>query len=328
VIGAALVVSAVAAALAGTTFTAADPIPGLPQPDTAVRLGLPVVRVLIDVAALVTVGLSLLPKLIGFERPDLSEPVLNGARRAAVATAFAWATCTLAALVLQVAELHPGSAPTPGQVVDYVLQVGAGKGLLLTAVCALVYAWVASLAVRHGEKVPVELRIGIAMFGMLPIPTTGHAVTGSWHDYTMLAMELHVLGSAAWTGGLAVMVALLSTRRTLLAMAIPRFSRLAAICLVTVGASGTLNSLVTISLTPGAELPGALLTTGYGQLAVLKLVLIVMLAGLGGHIRFRLMPLIAQHRRTALLGWATVEVAVMGLSFGLGVVLSRIPVLS
>lgn len=43
--------------------------------------------------------------------------------------------------------------------------------------------------------------------------------------------------------------------------------------------------------------------------------------------RFRLLPRIARHQRTALIGWAAAEVGVMGIAYGLGVVLSRAPVI-
>ena len=38
------------------------------------------------------------------------------------------------------------------------------------------------------------------------------------------------------------------------------------------------------------------------------------------------MPAIVRHQRTALVGWAALELTVMGLAFGFAVVLSRAPV--
>ena len=84
---------------------------------------------LLMVAAVTTVGLSLLPILIGFDRPAAAELVLAAGRRAAVASSLIWAVCALVALVLQTAELHPG-----GKVARHVHVVsprppaGAGEG--------------------------------------------------------------------------------------------------------------------------------------------------------------------------------------------------------
>jgi len=55
----------------------------------------------------------------------------------------------------------------------------------------------------------------------------------------------------------------------------------------------------------------------------------VLAAGaLGGYTRFRLLPMIVQRRATAVLTWATLETAVLGIAFGLAAVLVRAPVVT
>lgn len=321
-----LVAASISGVLIGLAIIATTPIPGLPEPGAVVRVGLPVVRVLLDMAAVVTVGLCLLPMLIGFDRPAAAEPVLAGARRVAAAAALVWAVCALVALVLQTAELRPGEDVSPGAVLDYVGTIGAGKALVFVAVFALIAAGLSLWAARVGEAVPAELRAAVALFALLPLPVTGHATNWRWHDLTMISMELHVMGSAAWTGGLGAVVVLLAANRTLLAHALPRFSRLATTCLVVVAATGLFNGLVEVAISPNHGFWGALLTTGYGQLVVLKIVCVGALAAIGGAIRWRLLPGVVAQRRTALVGWAGLELAVMGLAFGFAVVLTRAPV--
>ncbi|GDY31130.1 copper resistance D family protein [Gandjariella thermophila] len=325
-----LVVAAVVGVLAGTAATAQPPVPGLVGPGPMIRYGVPVARVLLDLAALVTVGLSLLPKLLGFDRPAHTEPVLAVARPAAVVTSAVWVVAALAALVLQTAELHPGEPVTVGDVAGYVRRIGAGEGLVIVAACALAYLVVAVLAVRWGETVPAELRIVVAMFAVLPLPVTGHAAnTGvNLHDLSMISMELHVMAAVAWTGGLAAAVTLLATNRGLLADVLPRFSRLATIALATVAVTGVFNGWFELYLTPGIHWYTALATTGYGRLVLVKVACLVTLAALGAIIRYRLLPRIVRHERTALAGWAATELAVMGLAFGIAVVLTRTPVIS
>ncbi|MGH3756590.1 copper resistance D family protein [Actinophytocola sp.] len=324
----ALLVAALAGVLVGLALTAAQPVAGVAEPGAVVRFGLPVVRVVLDLSAVATVGLSLLPILAGFDRPKHLEPVLDAARRAAAVAALLWALAALMALVLQTAEARPGggtgTAVSPAVVVAYVREVGAGKALAFVAGVALVSFVLGIASVRVGESVPAELRAAVALFGLLPLPVTGHATNFEWRDFTMISLELHVLGAVAWTGGLGAVVVLLAANRSLLATALPRFSRLATVCLGVVAATGLFNAIMELTASHG--LLDALFGSGYGVLVLLKLTCLVLLAALGGNIRFRLLPAIMRHRRTALVGWAALELSVMGLAFGFAVVLSRAPV--
>ncbi|MER7503610.1 CopD family protein [Nonomuraea pusilla] len=316
-------VCAVVAAVTASTLTAQEAVPGIAMPGPVVTFGLPLVRVLLDVAAVAVVGLSLLPKLLGFDDPGRTEPVLRRVRPLAVTFAWAWAICALLTIVFQTAELNPGAVPTFGMIAAYVDGVGTGQGLLFSAACALAAAGIGLMAVRFGEKVPAELRVIVALFGLLPIPVTGHAVDSVWHDPIMISMEIHVMGSALWTGGLITTVAFVGRHRDLLAEVLPRFSRLATLCLLLVGVSGLANGLGTMALTPGVELPGAIVTSHYGLLVVAKTALVALLVPLAAHIRFRLLPAVRRAEATALIGWAAAEVAVMGLAYGVAVAITR-----
>ncbi|KOV88920.1 copper resistance D family protein [Nocardia sp. NRRL S-836] len=321
-----LVFGALAGIALGLVLAPPVVVAGVVDAGAAVRYGLPVTRVLLDVSATVVVGLSILPKLLGFDRPAHTEPVMRLARPAAVVAAAVWVVTALLAIVLQAAELRPGSDVSIGNAIDYIATVGAGKGLLFSAACAFGYLLVGVMAVRGGESVPAELRILISMFGLLPIPVTGHASNWKYHDYSMVSMELHVLGAAAWAGGLGALMALVAHRKGLLAVALPKFSRIATVSLVVVTVTGLFNGLLELVLNPVVPFPQSLVTTGYGLLVLAKTLCAVAVAALGAHIRWRLLPRIARHQVTAIVQWAVLEVAVMGLAFGLAVVLSRAPV--
>ncbi|WP_433266984.1 copper resistance D family protein [Actinosynnema sp. CS-041913] len=299
---------------------------GVAEPGAVVRFAHPLIRTLLDLSATAVVGLSLLPKLLGFSRPNLTEPVMRVARPGAVVAAAVWVLTALLSIVIRAYETRPDITVTIDTVVDYVQRVGAGQGLLFSAVCALIYLWIGLLAVRKGESVPAELRILISMFGLLPLPVTGHASNWKYHDYSMISMELHVLGAAAWTGGLGALIVLVAHRRGLLAEALPKFSKLATISLILVSVTGLFNGLLELALNPVVGLPGSLFTTSYGLVLVGKIVCAALLAVLGANIRWRMLPHIAQHKTTAIVGWAAVELTIMGIAFGLAVVLSRAPV--
>lgn len=319
--------TALAAVAVGLVLTPVAAIPGVPGPDAVVRYGLPVARVLFDLAAVATVGLNLLPFLVGLARPKSAEPVLAGVRRAAAFGALALAICSVVVLVLQTAEVHPdGSGISPEAVADYVGTVSAGKALLFVGVVALISFVLSIWAVRSGDAVPAELRAAVALFALLPLPVTGHATDFRWQDYAMISMELHVVGAAVWMGGLAAVVIVLAANRTLLATTLPRFSVLATVSLVVVAVTGLFNAVVELLSVPGRGLFDVLFGTGYGTLVILKLACYGALGALGANIRWRLMPGIVRHQRTALIGWATLELAVMGAAFGFAVVLTRTPV--
>jgi putative copper resistance protein D len=316
----------VAGVLLGLALSTTQTVVGIAEAGPVVQFLHPLVRVLLDLSATVVVGLSLLPKLLGFTRPTATEPVLRIARPAAVIAAAVWVFTALLSILIRAYQARPGQQLTMSGVVDYVQRVGAGQGLLFSAVCALLYLFVGVLAVRKGETVPAELRILISMFGLLPLPVTGHASNWQFHDYSMISMELHVLGAAAWTGGLGALITLVAHRKGLLAEALPKFSKIATISLVVVTATGLFNGLLELGLNPVVSLPGSLFTTSYGLLLLGKAVCAGALAMLGANIRWRLLPAIAKHQATAVLGWAAAELTIMGIAFGLAVVLASAPV--
>ena len=321
-----LLLGGVAGVLVGLGVSTTQVVVGIATPGAVDRFVHPLVRVLLDLSATVVVGLSLLPKMLGFSRPAMTEPVMRIARPAAVIAAAVWVVAALLSLVIRAYEVRPDEAVTIERVVEYVRTIGAGQGLLFSAVCALVYLWVGVLAVRRGESVPAELRILIAMFGLLPLPVTGHASNWKFHDYSMISMELHVLGAAAWTGGLGALIALVAHRKGLLSEALPRFSKIATISLVLVTMTGLFNGLLELGLNPVVKFPGSLVTTSYGLVLVGKALCAVALALLGANIRFRLLPKIAKHQPTAVIKWAAAELTIMGVAFGLAVVLAGAPV--
>jgi putative copper resistance protein D len=321
-----LVAASVTGVLIGIAVIGFAPVPGLADSGAVVRVGIPLVRALLDMSAVLAVGLSVLPVLLGFDRPAQAEQALDRTRRLALAATLAWAVFALVTLVLQTAELRPGADVSLAAIEDYVGKVAAGKALVVVAVFALLCAVLAGLAVRFGESVPAELRAAVALFTLLPLPVTGHAGDWNLHDLTMISMELHVLAAVAWTGGLCAVVLTLIAHRSLLAVALPRFSKLATACIAVVAVTGVVNAVEELGVTPDRSLLGALFGTSYGVLVLLKVTCVLALAGLGGTIRLRLLPRVARHQPAAVATWVAVELAVMGLAFGFAVVLTRAPV--
>jgi copper resistance protein D len=324
----ALVGGGIAGVLIGLALTGTAAVPGIVPPSTAVVVGLPLSRVALDLAALVTVGMSFLPRLVGAHRR--AERALAPARRIAVVSSAVWLVAALVSLALEVADTNVGQPVTTASVVAYVREIASGQALVIVACCTLLYLVIAVLAVRRGEVVPVELRITVAVFTLLPLPVTGHASSGAvaWHDVSLISMELHVLGAVCWTGGLLAVLLLAVADRGLLADALPRFSKLATACVFLTAATGLFNGWYQLYSSPGVRWYVAWFTTGYGWILIGKLVCVTGAGLLGAYTRFMLLPRIVRHQPTAVLRWVTVEIAVLGTAFGLAAVLVRAAVVT
>lgn len=320
---------ALAGVLVGLALTATAPgPPGITEPGGAVVVGLPLARVVLDLAALTTVGMNMLPFLFGLRPAEGSARVLALARRIAVLGATVWAVAALTSLVLEIADVYAGRPVTVEEISRYVRDIGSGQALLIVAGCALLSVVIGLFAVRHGESVPAELRIGVAVFALLPLVATGHAANTSpgMQGISMISMHLHVITAVVWTGGLLAVLVLLVADGALLADVLPRYSMVATVCVFLTALTGMFNGWFELYLTPGVHWYAALVTTGYGRIVLLKAGCVIAAGVLGARTRFVLLPRIRRRERTAVAAWTAVELGVMGLAFGLAVVLVRSPV--
>jgi putative copper resistance protein D len=321
---------ALAGALIALALTTTAAVPGIVEPSTAVVVGLPLARAVLDLAALTTVGMSLLPTFVGFDRPERTASATAAARRIAMLASLMWLAAALASLVFQTANFNPGRPVTMASIVAYVKLIGAGQALLIVAGSALLYLVIGIVAVRPDETVPAKLRITVSMFALLPLPATGHAAnsTTGWRYLTMIAMELHVLGAVLWTGGLLAVIIAVAANRALLADALPKYSKLATACVFLTACTGAFNGWFELHLAPGLHWYVALFATGYGRILIGKIICVAVAGLLGAHVRFRLLPAIRARKATAVASWATMEVLVMGVAFGLAAVLIQAPMVS
>ncbi len=121
------------------------------------------------------------------------------------------------------------------------------------------------------------------MLGFFP-GLTGHAAaTEGLTSLAVAADALHVWGAGGWVGGLGLILYLEAGWRradptktsSLLPALVPVFSPLAMVCVAALATTGVFAAW--------AHLPsiGALVSTGYGRLLILKLVLVGLVLGLG-----------------------------------------------
>jgi methionine-rich copper-binding protein CopC/putative copper export protein len=156
----------------------------------------------------------------------------------------------------------------------------------------LVTGWRARTAIG---KLELLLALGL----LLVFALSGHAAAVPSSIFlTAISIDLlHLLGNAAWLGGLfyigAVFVPSLAavplrSRARLLAIGLPRFGALAILSATILAATGSLNTV--IRLTSIAQF----VTTAYGQVLTVKIVLFLLMALISAYHAFVLRPRLAR----------------------------------
>lgn len=211
----------------------------------------------------------------------------RGERRVAT---LAWTGVGAAALgaVLEVLLQGPYTAGTgishlaDWSLIDGTLHTDYGRyhcvRLVLLGVTAVYLAWALQAGRQRRRVEALAVLLGGAL--ALTFSATGHAATTSPHWLSITSDLLHITAMGVWLGGLVVVVAALLPRADTdeLRVALPVFSRVAFLAIVTLAVTGTYAAWRGVG-----ELQ-ALFTTTYGWLVVLKVVLfagIVMLGNLG-----------------------------------------------
>ncbi len=290
---------------------------GLPDPGLLTRAGLPVMRVLSECAAVVTVG-SLL--LAAFLVPPQATGYLDTGGYAAVRTAriaaLVW-TLTSALMVPLLAADAVGRPVTevldPRLLASLVSELSQPGAWALTAGIALVLAGFCWIALTWGAAVWL---FALSVVGLTPMALTGHSSAGGAHDIATSSLLYHVVAAALWVGGLIALLAHLNRRGDHAGLACARFSRLALVCWIVMAASGVINALVRVN-------PDQLLST-YGLLVVGKVMALLVLGVVGWlHRRGAVAAVVDRGDRVAILRLGGVEVLVMLATIGLAVALSQ-----
>ena len=253
---------------------------GLPEPGRLTTWGLPVLNLLDDLLAVLVVGLLLVP-LLTMLRPD--EEVRGRPFRALWAVrglALAWALVTAGLIVLTVSDQFavPVWRLSPDLVGQVVTQSDQGLALFLQLLLVSAVG-VASRWVLKPREVGAVL--ALALVAVAPAVLTGHAAASGSHDTAVVSMLVHVWGVVLWMGGVVALVWHLGADDERRALAMRRFSPVAAWCFALVGISGAVNAAVRLG---SAE---ALVSTGYGAGVVTKMVALAVVGVVAANLRRR-----------------------------------------
>ncbi|MFE9655817.1 cytochrome c oxidase assembly protein [Micromonospora sp. NPDC006431] len=291
-------------------------IPGLPDPGPLTTWALPLVRLLSDALATLTVGMLVTAAfLLPGDGPSVAPHGWLLLRRAG-ALSLGWAAIALALIVLTVSDLLgvPPQRLSTAVVVSFASSISQGRALLLQAGLALTVAVLARVGVSRGLAATATV---LALIAVTPPAFTGHAAGAGNHQIAVSSLVLHVLAAALWIGGLAALLAVRRSRH--LTDTAGRYSRLALGCFTAVAISGLTNAAVRLGTLD------QLWQSRYGWLVAGKLVALVILGVAGAAHRSRTLPALHAGKPGAFRRLAAGELIVFAATLGLAVALSRSP---
>jgi cytochrome c oxidase assembly factor CtaG/putative copper export protein len=305
-----------------TALTGARPLDalGLPDPGPLTTYGLPVVRTVSEIAAVLTVGALLLAGFL--VAPDSNGYLDVTGYRALRSASYAAGTWTVGALLMVPLTVADSLGRPLTDVLSFerlvavVPQLDVATAWTYTAVFAVVVFAGCRVALRWGSSVVL---LGVAVIGLVPVASTGHSAAGGSHDVATDSLIIHVVAASLWVGGLVALLALAGRRAEAAAQlptAVTRFSALALVCWLAMAVSGVVNALVRIPL---ADLFG----TYYGALLLAKTAALLVLGGFGYLQRRHAVVAAASGSRSGLLRLGAVEVLIMLATIGLAVALGR-----
>jgi cytochrome c oxidase assembly factor CtaG/uncharacterized membrane protein len=161
----------------------------------------------------------------------------------------------------------------------------------------------------------------VVAIGAAALPAlAGHSAGLGDHALALSAGVAHVVAAVVWTGGLMALAVHAARRDLPMDRPVRRFSTIALVSVLLLAASGAANAYTRL------DTADQLFTTGYGQLVLAKVLLIVALGVLGWIIRSRIIGTLGSSSRWgAFARVAGVELLIMAIAFGLGVALASSP---
>jgi putative copper resistance protein D len=318
-------VAGLVAALAGLWLTGAAAPSLLYDPGAVVRWGLPLVTLVAELSAAVTVGVlvltaTALPAVPGsHDHHDASRPEPARAHPAGMwlvtAAAGAWTVATVVQAVLQFSNVS-GTKLTDrefgGQLWAYLIDTEPGRGLLVVAAVAGSITMITAGASTLGTAGFLSV---FALVGLVPPALAGHAAGSSDHETAVTGLGLHLLGVCVWVGGLAGLILLRGRLAGALPTAVRRYSTLAGWAFVLVAGSGVVNAVIRVPRLSG-------LASSYGALLLAKVAALGLLGVAGLLHRRRVLPDLDAGKPGAFARLAAVELVVMGVAFGLAAALA------
>ncbi len=316
VVALAIAATAIGLMLAGGAYEIA-PI-GITDAGPLIGWGVAVLRILTDLAGILTVGFLI---SAAFLDPSGKDGVLSAAGRKDVIrgswSAAIWAILALIQAVFLLAYVLGVSladAITPSVVSTYATDVPATRALIVMFFIAVVIALGGFITATTDIS---AAGVVLALIAVSLPSLAGHGSGLGDHALALTAGVAHVIAAAIWVGGLAVLLFHAVKRDIPLGRALERFSPLALIAIVLLAVSGLSNAYTRLNSID------ELFTNGYGQVILIKITLIMVLGFFGYLLRRRVIPTLSEPGAgKRFIQVAVVELMIMASAVGLGVALA------
>lgn len=259
-------------------------------------LGIIAIRLGLYLSLMVLMGLAVFPlyALRGTER--LEGTILTLKSALIFWSSAAIILSVLGFLVLMAAMMGTSIAGIDWEMCRSILfETPIGTAWLIRMI-ALVAALLAALAINRSDK---QRLIAVTVASAIALGTlvwTGHpgATEGAPGSLHKASDVLHMLAAAVWLGGIAAFWKMLQApddglwgdRLTVAHRTLDSFSRVGTVCVAVIVVTGMINGQILVGL-PNIT---ALLDSTYGQLLILKLVLVAVMLIFGAKNRWRLTP--------------------------------------
>jgi cytochrome c oxidase assembly factor CtaG/putative copper export protein len=285
------------------------------DPGPVVRWGLPVSKLVVNLAAAGMVG-ALVTALFTLRAGEREFDVaLDTASISAAIFTLAAATTGFFTFVNTFNPAFDLGPAFGAQLGRYLVETEGGRTWLLTAIVGAVIT-VLAFAVRSWT--PTLFVAILAIAALVPMGTQGHSGEEANHDAAVMALILHIIAAAVWLGGLLLMVVIRPlVPRGAIATALSRYSSIALAAFVVVTISGTVRAVVGVGAWDNLFSP-------YGAILVVKVGALLALGVLGAWYRRRLIGRMAEEETSRRFwGLVTLELGFMGLASGAAAALAR-----
>jgi cytochrome c oxidase assembly factor CtaG/putative copper export protein len=308
---------AVALVIAGGAYVESPP--GIPDPGPLIGWGLPLLKILTVISGMTVVGWLLSAAIVG---PAGTGGVLSRSGRRdvlrAAAAAGVWSVLAFLQLVFTLASvlaLPLSETISPEVVSTYANELATTRALLVMGILAIVVAVGAILAATTGAALAW---LAVALVAIMLPSLAGHSSALGDHALATTGSAAHIVAAALWVGGLFALASSALRETPDFQNSVRRFSAIALTAFVLVAVSGMANAYTRL------ENVGELVTTGYGQMVLTKVLLLGGLAALAWVMRSAIAGSSASAQRifTRLAG---LELLVMAIAVGIGVGLASSP---
>lgn len=290
----------------------------LGDPGPAVRWGLPIAKLFVNLSAAGMVGV-LMTALFTLKVTERAFGVALGVASISAAV-FSISAAAVGFLTFQTIYALPVDAGSEfgAYLGRYLLDTEAGRTWLITAIAGATLT-VVIFAVRSWTGTLITALLATAT--LVPMGTQGHSGEEAFHHEAMTALILHIIGAAVWLGGLLLLILVrpaLPPRR--LADAVARYSSIAVAAFALVAVSGTVRAVIGLG-------EWSALLSPYGMILVVKVVALVGLGLFGGWYRTRLINRMRDTTTVRRPFWTLIgfELALMGVASGAAAALARTP---